>query len=74
MLNTRRNKLNFDDITYAHKYGSWDEYFHNIGIHYGDYPYTVSVLTTKGEKRIDNCNNNAYCNMYCINYCTKQKN
>ena len=49
MLNTRRNKLNFDDITYAHKYGSWDEYFHNIGIHYGDYPYTVSVLTSKGE-------------------------
>lgn len=49
MLNTRKNKLNFDDITYAHKYGSWEQYFHNIGIHYGDYPYTVSVLTTKGE-------------------------
>ena len=54
MLNTRRNKLNFDDITYAHKYGSWDEYFHNIGIHYGDYPYTVSVLTTKGESSASN--------------------
>ena len=49
MLNTRKNKLNFDDISFAHKYGSWNEYFHNIGIHYGDYPYTISVMTTKGE-------------------------
>lgn len=49
MLNTRKNKLNFDDVSYAHKYGSWNEYFHNIGIHYGDYPYSISILTTKGE-------------------------
>ena len=49
MTNDRKNRLNIPDkVSIAHKYGSYNEYFHNVGINYND-NYTISVLTTKGE-------------------------
>ena len=49
MLNERKNKLSIPDkVVIAHKYGSYNEYYHNIGINFED-KYLISVLTTKGE-------------------------
>jgi len=50
MNNTYYNALNFDDITYLHKYGYYNQYFHDIGI-YDDYynPYTISIFTLYGN-------------------------
>ena len=50
MNNTYYNALNFDNITYLHKYGYYSPYFHDIGI-YNDYyyPYTLSIFTTYGN-------------------------
>lgn len=49
MSNDRKNKLNTENISIAHKYGSYDMYYHDIGINFDKHPYTISVLTTKGE-------------------------
>ena len=49
MNNTDTNALNFDDVTFMHKYGSYSLYFHDVGIYNGEHPYNVSVLTTKTE-------------------------
>ena len=49
MNNTDTNALNFDDVTFLHKYGSYSAYFHDVGIYLGDHPYNVSILTQKGE-------------------------
>ena len=50
MLNTKKNNLNIENyVTIAHKYGSYNIYFHDIGINFDDHPYTISVLTTKGD-------------------------
>lgn len=49
MNNTDTNALNFDDVSFLHKYGSYGAYFHDVGIYLGDHPYNVSILTQKGE-------------------------
>ena len=50
MLNNKKNNLNIsDDFQIAHKYGSYNTYFHDIGISFNKHPYTISVLTTKGD-------------------------
>ena len=49
MNNTDTNALNFDDVTFMHKYGSYSLYFHDVGIYNGEHPYNISVLTTKTE-------------------------
>ena len=50
MLNNRKNNLNIgDEITVAHKYGSYNIYFHDIGINFTNHPYTISVLTTRSD-------------------------
>ena len=85
MLNERKNRLNIPDkVTIAHKYGSYNEYFHNIGINLND-KYTISILTTKGEngsvKHINNLSlltyefNTMYksdLDTYCKNYSTQK--
>ena len=49
MLNNRRNNLNVENVvTLGHKYGSINNYFHDVGINFDNHPYTISVLTTKG--------------------------
>jgi len=50
MSNDYQNHLfleNESDI--AHKYGSYDKYFHNIGIVFDNNPYTISILTLHGN-------------------------
>ena len=55
MSNTYFNSLNFDNITILHKYGSYDPYFHDIGIYNNpDYPYYISIMTTIGEQASPN--------------------
>lgn len=51
MNNNYFNSLNFNDIEVLHKYGSYDPYFHDIGI-YNDpeYPYYISIMTTINEQ------------------------
>lgn len=50
MTNDYQNYLlidNENDI--AHKYGSYENYFHDIGIVFDENPYTISVLTLHGN-------------------------
>ena len=50
MINDYQNYLKLDnDIKVAHKYGSYGEYFHDIGIVFDKYPYTISILTRHGK-------------------------
>ena len=51
MLNTEVNYLNFDDVVFGHKYGSWDIYFHDVGIYFGKEPYLIAVLTTSDKNK-----------------------
>lgn len=51
MLNTEVNYLNFDDVVFGHKYGSWSIYFHDVGIYFGDKPYLIAVLTTSDKNK-----------------------
>ena len=52
MNNTDTNALNLNDnVTFMHKYGSYNIYFHDVGIYNGNHPYNVSVLTTKTEAK-----------------------
>ena len=55
MNNTYFNSLNFDDVVILHKYGSYNPYFHDIGIYNDEeYPYFISVMTTIGEQASPN--------------------
>ena len=49
MNNTYYNGLNFDDITFLHKYGYYGSYFNNIGIYNSDNPYLISIFTLYGD-------------------------
>ena len=51
MLNTEVNYLNFDDVIFGHKYGSWSVYFHDVGIYFSDNPYLIAVLTTSDNNK-----------------------
>ena len=51
MLNTEVNYLNFDDVVFGHKYGSWSIYFHDVGIYFSDKPYLIAVLTTSDKNK-----------------------
>lgn len=81
MYNKRRNALSTDTFQIAHKYGSYNAYFHDIGIFFGEHDYSISVMTTKGvtngTKFINNLSvltnefNNSYydeLDKYCKNY------
>ena len=49
-LNDKTNYLKFDDsILVMHKYGTWDEYFHDTGIILDDHPYIAVILTEEGN-------------------------
>lgn len=50
MTNEYQNHLILDNqVKIAHKYGSYSNYFHNIGIVFDENPYTISILTLHGE-------------------------
>ncbi len=45
MDNNDRNDFNTSDIKIYHKYGSYDNNYHDIGLNLDDKPYAISVLT-----------------------------
>lgn len=49
MKNDYANSLNFDNVSMLHKYGLFDNYYHDIGINDSDNPYLVSILTSYGK-------------------------
>ena len=50
MTNDYQNHLILkNEKNIAHKYGSYSTYFHNIGIVFSEYPYTISILTKHGN-------------------------
>lgn len=50
MNNTYFNSLNFDDVTFLHKYGYYEVNYNNIGIYNSDNPYLVSIFTLYGPE------------------------
>ncbi len=54
MNNPYYNALSFEDITLIHKYGLYDNYYNDIGIYLGDYPYLISILTYFGKEDYTN--------------------
>ncbi len=49
MNNTYYNALNFDNITFLHKYGYYSSYFNSIGIYNSNNPYLISIFTLYGN-------------------------
>ena len=50
-LNTRKNVLLFDGSPkIMHKYGHWEQVYHNSGIVLDENPYIVTILTQEGYK------------------------
>lgn len=49
MINDFHSYLDVNDLSVAHKYGYYQEKFHDIGIVYDEYPYVISVLTKYGN-------------------------
>lgn len=45
MGNDERNSFNTEDIKIYHKYGSYDVYYHDIGLSLEENPYAISILT-----------------------------
>lgn len=45
MDNDVRNAFNTNTIKIHHKYGAYDIYFHDIGLSFEKYPYTISIFT-----------------------------
>ncbi len=82
MNNTYYNALNFDNETFYHKYGYYNQYFHDIGINTNN-PYTISIFTLYGnpdtgaKDKVNNISKEIY-NIYQTNlnekeeYCYKQ--
>lgn len=48
-LNTRKNALLFDNSPLImHKYGHWEQVYHNSGIILDEHPYIVTIITKEG--------------------------
>ena len=47
-INDYYNYLNFDNISFAHKYGYYSTTYHDVGIYLGNNPYIVVILTNEG--------------------------
>lgn len=48
MNNTYFNSLNFDNITFLHKYGYYEVNYNDIGIYNSNNPYLISIFTLYG--------------------------
>jgi len=49
LSNDYYNSLNFLDIPFLHKYGLYDDYYHDIGIYFDEVPYMISIFTLAGN-------------------------
>lgn len=78
MNNTYYNALNFDDITYLHKYGYYNPYYHDIGIYNSLNPYVISIFTLFGNpdtgalEKVNNISKEIY-NIYQTNLDKKEE-
>lgn len=52
MLNTNDNYLNFDDVSFYHKYGEYNNYYHDVGINYDDEYYLVILSRENKNKEV----------------------
>lgn len=51
MFNTHCGYLNTSEvINVAHKYGYYNSVFHDIGVVFDEHPYTISILSSEGNK------------------------
>ena len=50
-LNADQNYLNLEDkgIVAAHKYGEYENIYHDMGIIYDEHPYSIVILTNEGR-------------------------
>ena len=51
-LTADQNYLNFKDLNISaiHKYGEYENVYHDIGIVYDEHPYSIVILTNEGNK------------------------
>lgn len=49
MINDFHSYLNVDNLEVAHKYGYYQDNFHDIGIIFDEHPYAISILTKYGN-------------------------
>jgi hypothetical protein len=49
MINNNENYLYLENINILHKYGYYENYYHDIGLVLDNYPYTISILTSLGK-------------------------
>ena len=51
-LEAEQNDLALTDIGIkaAHKYGQYNEFYHDIGIVYDEHPYVIAIMTREGLK------------------------
>lgn len=54
-LEADQNDLAMTDlgISAAHKYGQYNEFYHDIGIVYDEHPYVIAILTREGNKNFE---------------------
>lgn len=65
-----------EGIAAAHKYGQYQQYYHDIGIVYDEYPYIVVILTLEGrgnfEEKVKDISHHVY-NLHKIFYENRQE-
>lgn len=77
-LNAEQNDLAIPEegIAAAHKYGQYQQYYHDIGIVYDEHPYIVVILTLEGrgnfEEKVKDISHHVY-NLHKIFYENRQE-
>lgn len=78
MNNDYYNGLNFDEKTFLHKYGYYNQYYHDIGIYNSLNPYVISIFTLFGNpdtgalEKVNNISKEIY-NIYQTNLDKKEE-
>lgn len=78
MNNDYYNGLNFDEKTFLHKYGYYNQYYHDIGIYNSLNPYVISIFTLFGNpdtgalEKVSNISKEIY-NIYQTNLDKKEE-
>ncbi len=78
MNNDYYNGLNFDEKTFLHKYGYYNQYYHDIGIFNSLNPYVISIFTLFGNpdtgalEKVNNISKEIY-NIYQTNLDKKEE-
>ena len=78
MNNDYYNGLNFDEKTFLHKYGYYNQYYHDIGIYNSLNPYVISIFTLFGNpdtgalEKVSNISKEIY-NIYQTNLNKKEE-